>query len=149
MNYIIRPCEEKDLPDLVKLCKAHAEYEKSEYSVDGKEQGLREGIFGDPKRLHVWIVEIDGKPEGFTSFTFDFSTWEASSFLYMDCLYLNEICRGKGIGTEIMNRIREVAKEKKCVNIQWQTPEFNAMAIRFYVGLGSVGKQKMRFFMEP
>jgi GNAT superfamily N-acetyltransferase len=149
MNYIIRPCEEKDLPDLVKLCKAHAEYEKAEYSVDGKEQGLREGIFGDPKRLHVWIVEVDGKPEGFTSFTFDFSTWEASSFLYMDCLYLNEICRGKGIGTEIMNRIRKVAKEKNCVNIQWQTPEFNAMAIRFYVGLGSVGKQKMRFFMEP
>jgi GNAT superfamily N-acetyltransferase len=149
MNYIIRPCEEKDLPDLVKLCKAHAEYEKSEYLVDGKEQGLREGVFGDPKRLHVWIVEVDGKPEGFTSFTFDFSTWEASSFLYMDCLYLNEICRGKGIGTEIMNRIRKVAKEKNCVNIQWQTPEFNAMAIRFYVGLGSVGKQKMRFFMEP
>jgi GNAT superfamily N-acetyltransferase len=149
MNYIIRPCEENDLPDLVKLCKAHAEYEKAEYSVDGKEQGLREGIFGDPKRLHVWIVEVDGKPEGFTSFTFDFSTWEASSFLYMDCLYLNEICRGKGIGTEIMNRIRKVAKEKNCVNIQWQTPEFNAMAIRFYVGLGSVGKQKMRFFMEP
>lgn len=149
MDYIIRPCEERDLPDLVNLCKAHAEYEKSEYSVDGKEQGLREGIFGEPKRLHVWIVEVDGKPEGFTSFTFDFSTWEASSFLYMDCLYLNEICRGKGIGTEIMNRIRKVAKEKKCVNIQWQTPEFNAMAIRFYVGLGSVGKQKMRFFMEP
>lgn len=149
MNYIIRPCEEKDLPDLVNLCKAHAEYEKSEYSVDGKEDGLREGIFGKSKRLHVWIVEVKGKAEGFTSFSFDFSTWDASSFLYMDCLYLNEICRGKGIGTEIMNRIRQVAKEKNCVNIQWQTPEFNAMAIRFYVGLGSVGKQKMRFFMVP
>jgi GNAT superfamily N-acetyltransferase len=67
----------------------------------------------------------------------------------MDCLYLSEICRGKGIGTDIMERIRKIAKEKNCVNIQWQTPEYNAMAIKFYVGLGSIGKQKMRFFMEP
>lgn len=149
MDYIIRPCEEKDLPELVKLCADHALYERAEYSPEGKEEGLRTAIFGTKKKLNCWMVEINGKVEGFTSFTIDFSTWEAAPFLYMDCLYLSEICRGKGIGTDIMERIRKVAKEKNCVNIQWQTPEYNAMAIKFYVGLGSVGKQKMRFFMEP
>jgi hypothetical protein len=82
MKYLIRPCEEKDLPDLVQLCADHAAYEKSEYSPEGKIEGLREAIFGTPKRLNVWIVEIDGKAEGFTSFTFDFSTWDAAPFLY-------------------------------------------------------------------
>lgn len=149
MDYIIRPCEEKDLAALVNLCAAHAAYEKSEYSSEGKLEGLRQAIFGSPKRLNVWIVEVKGKAEGFTSFTFDFSTWDASPFLYMDCLYLNESVRSMGIGAEIMQRIREVARENKCVNIQWQTPEFNARAIKFYVGLGSVGKQKMRFFLKP
>lgn len=149
MKYLIRPCEEKDLPELVKLCEAHAAYEKSEYSPEGKLEGLREAIFGNPKKLNVWIVDIDGKAEGFTSFTFDFSTWEAAPFLYMDCLYLNENCRSAGIGAEIMRRIREEAKKNKCINIQWQTPEFNARAIKFYVGLGSTGKQKMRFFLQP
>lgn len=149
MDYIIRPCEEKDLTDLVKLCAAHAEHEKSDYSPEGKIEGLREAIFGKIKKLNCWIVEIDGKAEGFTTFTIDFSTWDAAPFLYMDCLFLNEKCRSTGIGAEIMRRIREVAKENKCVNIQWQTPEFNVRAIKFYVGLGSTGKQKMRFFLKP
>ncbi|MCH7415526.1 GNAT family N-acetyltransferase [Belliella sp. R4-6] len=149
MDYKIRDCEEKDLEDLVRLCAAHAEYEKGEFEPTGKVEALRDGIFGDPKRLNCWVVEFDGKVEGFATYTFDYSTWDAASFLYMDCLYLNESIRSKGIGTEIMKRIQAVAKEKNCVNIQWQTPEFNALAIKFYVGLGSTGKQKMRFFMKP
>ncbi|MFD2034542.1 GNAT family N-acetyltransferase [Belliella marina] len=149
MDYKIRNCEEKDLEDLVKLCAAHAEYEKGEFDPTGKVEALRSGIFGEPKRLNCWVVESNGKVEGFATYTIDFSTWDAASFLYMDCLYLNESIRSKGIGTEIMKRIQVVAKEKNCVNIQWQTPEFNALAIKFYVGLGSTGKQKMRFFMKP
>lgn len=149
MNYTIRPCQEKDLPELIELCAAHAAYEKSEYDPEGKLERLREAIFGEIKRLNCWIVDIEGKAQGFTTFTFDFSTWDAAPFLYMDCLYLDESCRGMGIGAAIMDKIREVAREHNCKNIQWQTPEFNARAIKFYVGLGSTGKQKMRFFLNP
>lgn len=149
MDYLIRPCEEKDLPELVQLCAAHAAHEKAQYSPEGKLEGLRKAIFGETKKLNCWVVEIKGKLEGFTTYTIDFSTWDAAPFLYMDCLYLNENCRGKGIGQEIMKRIQKVAREEKCVNIQWQTPEFNVRAIKFYVGLGSTGKQKMRFFLKP
>ncbi len=148
MEYKIRSCEERDLEALISLCEAHAHYEKSHYDPSGKHENLRKAIFDD-KKLNVWIIEIEGKPEGFTSFTFDFSTWDAAPFLYMDCLYLSENCRSKGIGGEIMRKIRAVARENNCLNIQWQTPEFNARAIKFYVGLGSTGKQKMRFFLEP
>ncbi len=149
MDYTIRPCEEKDLPALVELCAAHAKHEKASYNPSGKQEGLKAAIFGQSKKLNCWVVEINGKPEGFTTYTIDFSTWDAAPFLYMDCLFLNETCRGKGIGQEIMKRIQNVAKENKCVNIQWQTPEFNVRAIKFYVGLGSTGKQKMRFFLVP
>jgi GNAT superfamily N-acetyltransferase len=128
MDYVIRPCEEKDLPELVRLCASHAKHEKASYNHEGKQEGLKEAIFGDHKKLNCW---------------------DAAPFLYMDCLFLNENCRGKGIGQEIMKRIQKVARDKKCVNIQWQTPEFNVRAIRFYVGLGSTGKQKMRFFLKP
>lgn len=149
MEYKIRSCEETDLEALVNLCEAHAAYEKIDYDPNGKKEKLKEALFGNQQKLNVWIIEVDGKPEGFTSFTFDFSTWDAAPFLYMDCLYLSENCRSKGIGAEIMRRIRAVARENNCINIQWQTPEFNAKAIKFYVGLGSTGKQKMRFFLEP
>ncbi|WP_194777774.1 GNAT family N-acetyltransferase [Pararhodonellum marinum] len=148
-DYLIRECKENDLPELVELCAKHAAHEKAEYQKDGKLEGLKEGIFGQPKKLHCWVIEVEGKVEGYASYTIDFSTWDAAPFLYMDCLYINESQRGKGIGKDLMKKIQQVAQEKNCVNIQWQTPEFNVRAIKFYVGIGGLGKQKMRFFMDP
>jgi uncharacterized protein YneR len=39
----------------------------------------------------------------------------------------------------------EIAKEKGCVNVQWQTPVFNEKAIRFYERIGGKALDKKRF----
>ena len=82
---------------------------------------------------------------GYVSFTFDYSTWEAAKFLYMYCLFIRLECRSIGIGGEIMTRLNKLAKKMKCANAQWQTPQFNTRAIKFYNRIGAVGKKKVRF----
>ncbi len=66
-------------------------------------------------------------------------------YLYLDCLYLSEKTRGKGIGAQIMNKIKVYAKSINCSEIQWQTPDFNKEAIDFYKKLGADSKTKERF----
>ncbi len=66
----------------------------------------------------------------------------------MDCLFPEPELRSRGMGTEIMAGLKRVAKERHCVNIQWQTPAFNERAIRFYKRIGGVGKDKVRFFRD-
>ena len=43
----------------------------------------------------------------------------------MDCLYLRDKARGKNLGEKLVAEIVKLAQEKNCVNVQWQTPEWN------------------------
>ncbi|MEO1715245.1 MAG: GNAT family N-acetyltransferase, partial [Bacteroidota bacterium] len=78
-----------------------------------------------------------------------FSTWDAEYYVYLDCLYLEPQTRGQGIGTQIMEEVKAFARAEDCSVIQWQTPDFNEKAIRFYQKIGGVSKAKERFFLEP
>jgi ribosomal protein S18 acetylase RimI-like enzyme len=48
----------------------------------------------------------------------------------------------------MMDKLKAIAKERNCVNVQWQTPIFNERAIKFYHRIGATGKEKLRFFMD-
>ena len=148
MDYIIRQLEEKDLGTLVELCKNHAEYEQSIYDSNEKEQLLKNAIFDQNPKLYCYVIEIGTELAGYFSYTFDFSTWNAQTFLYLDCLYLEPNFRGLKIGEKIFKKLIQIGQENKCVNIQWQTPIFNERAIKFYNKIGATGKDKRRFFIE-
>lgn len=145
MKYQIRDCEPRDLGPLIVLCEHHATFERSGYCRANKIDNLREAIFSDPRMLWCSVVESDGLLVGYCTYTFDYSTWDASIFMNMDCLYLDPAFRGVGIGSKIMEELRQVAVAKKCASIQWQTPTFNEEAIKFYERIGAVGNEKMRF----
>jgi ribosomal protein S18 acetylase RimI-like enzyme len=148
MEFIIRECEENDLPILVELCQKHSDYEQAIYNVTGKEELLKKAIFSDTQKLFCYIIESNRKLAGYFSFTFDFSTWDAKSFLYLDCLYLDPEFRGQNIGERVFDKLKEIAKHNDCINIQWQTPVFNERAIKFYNRIGGTGKDKKRFFIN-
>jgi ribosomal protein S18 acetylase RimI-like enzyme len=148
MDYIIRKCEEKDLPQLVELCRKHSEFEQAVYRSIGKAAQLKEALFSDSPKLFCSVIESDNALKGYFSYTFDYSTWDAQSFLYLDCLYLAAEFRGNKIGDLVFEQLKAIAKQNDCVNIQWQTPVFNERAIRFYKRIGGTGKEKLRFFIN-
>jgi GNAT superfamily N-acetyltransferase len=148
MEYLIRKCEEKDLPELVVLCQKHAAYEQTGYDPEGKAAALQQALFSANPVLFCAVVECGQTLQGYYTYTFDFSTWDAQKFLYLDCLYLEPAYRGQGIGKVIFEQLKAIAARYQCVNIQWQTPDFNESAIRFYHRVGGVGKDKVRFFLK-
>lgn len=111
MEYLIRDCEPKDLGMLIQLCAKHAIYEKAHFDAEGKEDALANVLFLDEPPLKCWMVQVDGSAVGYATYTFDYSTWDAAYFLYLDCLYLDEEYRGNGIGEDILKRLKDVAKK--------------------------------------
>jgi len=148
MDYLIRDCQPADVNTLVDLCQKHAEYEKASFNPVGKEGNLKKALFSDPPKLFCLVVEVNEIIVGYASYTIDFSTWDASVFMHMDCLYLDEEARGFGIGKILIEKLKQIAKDKNCINIQWQTPVFNERAIEFYRRIGGTGKNKVRFFLD-
>ena len=63
----------------------------------------------------------------------------------MDCLYLAEEARGHGLGAALMEGVSDLARELGVDQVQWQTPDWNEGAVRFYDRLGATRKEKQRY----
>jgi len=144
----IRFAEEKDLTSIIELCKAHAQYERSSFKEENKKELLSKYILNPDSNIKCLIAESDTEIIGYATFFKQFSTWDVGYYIYVDCLFLKDSARGKGTGKQIMELIRVFSKEEGCSVIQWQTPNFNTRAIKFYSQLGAERKSKERFFWK-
>ena len=143
---IIKPDVDR-IEDIINLCVGHAAYEKSEYDRSGKAERLSSDLFGEEPKLYCLVAESENKYIGYITWMKQYSTWDAKEYLYMDCLYLEDGCRGYGIGEALVNRMKEFGREHNIDLVQWQTPDFNVRAIKFYKRIGATSKSKERFFL--
>jgi len=143
----IRFAIREDIHQIVTLCRMHADHEKTNFDIINKDSLLSKHLFDDIS-LKCLVVEIASEIVGYATFMKQFSTWEADFYLYLDCLFLKEEMRGKGIGALLMDKIKDYAQAEGCTIIQWQTPDFNKKAIQFYQKIGATSKTKERFFLD-
>lgn len=144
---IVRPANPDDLGELVTLCAEHALYEGAAFTPEGKAERLTRALFNDPARLHAWVAESEGALVGYATATPEFSTWNACEFLHMDCLFVRDGWRGAGVGAALLDAVVEHARRAGLMDIQWQTPDWNTDAARFYRRTGAVGQAKLRFVL--
>ncbi len=145
-SVIIRSAKQKDMDMVILLSQAHANHEKTDYSLEGKKEKLSSLLFGSKKTLWCYLAEVDNEIVGYATCNKEPSTWTGVYFMHMDCLYLTETFRGKGVGKLLIEEIEKLAKKEGCMEVQWQTPVFNKPAIRFYNKLGASSKKKLRFY---
>lgn len=129
---------------LLPLCAEHAAYERLTYSAEAGVDELVRAL-GEKSLLHAWLAMVADTAVGYASATLDFSTLDRATYLHMDCLFVRARWRGHGIGRLLWNAVHAFACERGCRNIQWQTPEWNIDAARFYRRLGATEKIKRRY----
>lgn len=144
---VVRRVDRQDLAALVALCGEHAQYERALLVPVDLAEGLARALFSTPPRLHAWVAEADGALLGYVTATSEFSTWQAREFLHMDCLFVREGRRGGGIGVRLLAAVIAAARRAGCTEIQWQTPDWNAAAARFYRRAGAIERAKRRFVL--
>jgi len=145
---IIRFAEPKDISQIIELCEAHAIYEKSDYSKENKAEQLSKNLFSEDPKLYCLVVSQNKKLIGYATYMKQYATWDACEYIYMDCLFMEDIARGYGIGEKLVKKIQEEGKKLNCILVQWQTHDFNTRAIRFYKRIGATSKSKERFFLN-
>ena len=145
---MVRRVFRQDLAALVLLCGEHAQHEGAAHAPAAMAEGLARALFSPSPRLHAWVAEVRGELLGYATATVEFSTWQARDFLHMDCLFVREGRRGDGIGVSLLAAVIAAARRAGCVEIQWQTPDWNTDAARFYRRAGAIEKPKRRYFLQ-
>jgi len=144
----IRNAKPSDMAQLTQLCAAHAAYEKATYDYTGKEESLAKDLFSPMPKLFCLVATVGDTLIGYTTFMVQYATWTASEYIYMDCLFIKEHARGNGIGEQLVEQIKQAGSTMGCSLIQWQTPDFNTGAVKFYKRIGADSLSKERFFLN-
>jgi len=82
----IVPATQVDLPVILDLIRALAEYEKLGHIVTATQGKLRETLFGSKPAAEVLLAHLDGECAGFAVFFATYSTFLAEPGLHLEDL---------------------------------------------------------------
>ena len=138
MNLSIRDATRADVPLILALIKALADYEKLAHEVVATEDKLENTLFGARPGAEVLIAEWGGKPAAFALFFPNYSTFLGQPGIYLEDLFVAPEARGKGIGQAMLHYLAKLALERNCGRLEWWVLDWNQDAIDFYKRLGAV-----------
>ena len=128
---VLRRATKEDCARIMELVHELAVYEKAPNEVTVTLDHFTESGFGKQPVWWAFVVEVEGKIQGFALYYIRFSTWKGQR-MYLEDLLVTEAMRGKGLGKILFDRLIEEAREKGFSGMAWQVLEWNEPAINFY-----------------
>lgn len=136
MSTVIRRAVKEDIPDLLKLVRELAVYEKAEHEVSNTPEMMLKDGFGANPVFGAFVAEATGAIVGIAIYYFRYSTWKGKR-LYLEDIIVTETHRGQGIGKQLFERVMATVLDENCTGMMWQVLDWNEPAIGFYKEFGT------------
>ena len=136
-RFLIRAAARADVPELLRLIRELAVYEKLEDQAQGTEPALAAALFGPRPVCEALVAQVAGRPVGFALYFNTFSTFLCKPGLYLEDLFVEPAHRGSGIGKALLVRLAAIAVERDYGRFEWRVLDWNEPSIRFYENLGA------------
>lgn len=144
MNIRIEPATERDVPLILRLITALAEYERLAHQMVATEAALRETLFGHKPAAETVIAYVDTEPAGFALWFHNYSTFLAKPGLYLEDLFVLPEWRGHGVGRRLLSHLARIAVDRGCGRMEWAVLDWNEPAVGFYRRLGATVMEDWR-----
>jgi len=129
----------EDLFDLAPLVRAYCDF----YEVAPSGEDLRafsEMLIAAPAAgIQLIARDEDGRPLGYATLYWPFSSLTASRIAIMDDLFVRPDARGSGVADALIEECRTRAGRHGAATLTWQTAKTNARAQRLYERVGRAG----------
>ena len=136
-TFAIRPANPNDVAHIHSMIVELAVFEKLEHLVVATEAMLHDGLFGARPSCEAIVGEENGEVVAFALFFHNFSTFLTRKGLYLEDLYVRQSHRGKGYGTQLLQRLAQIAVERNCGRCEGSVLDWNEPAIQFYKAMGA------------
>src|SRR3954447_9848422 len=116
----VRDARPDDVPDIVRLIRELAEYEREPDKVQATEALLQAALFpDDPAAASTYalvgeVIEQDGTARvvGMAVWYLTFSTWTGRSGIWLEDLFIEPEQRGRGLGGALLGRLARICTER-------------------------------------
>ena len=131
---LVRPANSEDRSAWQSLWERYLVFYESELPPDRTEL-LWTRILDPGNSIECLVAEADGQVVGIVQFFPHPDTWEAQPICYLQDLYVDETCRGLGIGEALIRAVQQRCTDNGWVFAYWQTKHDNARARGLYDNL--------------
>jgi GNAT superfamily N-acetyltransferase len=137
MTHNLRPTTAADIPTLHRLMRDFATYEKLQRRFHITEARLHEALFGPHPTHSSILVDVSQETIGFALWYFTFGTFSGRSSLFVEDIYIASAHRSQGIGLALFRHMARIARERDCIDMEWNVLDWNTPAIEFYRRIGA------------
>ncbi|WP_327152618.1 GNAT family N-acetyltransferase [Nocardia sp. NBC_01329] len=134
---MIRRAAPGDVPALVELVYALAEYEKARHECTLTAEQLHTALFGPDPAVFAHVALLDGAISGCAIWFLNFSTWDGVYGIYLEDLYVTPEARGAGSGRALLATLAQEARTRGYSRVSWSVLTWNTPSIGFYESLGA------------
>jgi GNAT superfamily N-acetyltransferase len=78
------------------------------------------------------------RPVGLAHLVFHPSTWSATSYCYLEDLYVSSHARGGGVAHALFDAVYAAARERRAERVYWHTQQYNGAARSLYDTVGQL-----------
>ena len=142
----IRRATRADIPVVLELIHALAEYEKLAHLVRADAALLADELFGASSPAETLLCIAQNRAVGFAVYFHNFSTFMGRKGLFLEDLFVRPEQRGRGYGKALFMHVARTAHERGCGRFEWLVLDWNAPSIRFYESLGAERMDDWRLF---
>ena len=132
----IRNAVEQDMPNVLKLIKELATFEKQPDAVVITADDLVRDGFSKNPLFYTFVAEVDNKIIGIAIYYYRYSTWKGK-IIHLEDLVVKDKMRGTGLGYALYSEIIKQGKRDNVRRIDWHVLDWNTPAIEFYEKSGA------------
>ena len=137
--FLVRPAHPEDVPDLLRLVRALADYEKEPEAAVATPDQFSRALFptAEAPVASAHVAVQDGRVVGMALWFTTFSTWTGQPGIWLEDLFVDPDARGGGIGTALLAELAATCVERGWTRLEWTVLDWNAPSIAFYRSKGA------------
>lgn len=109
-----------------------AKYEKLTPPEKKAKARLKKDVLSKKNSVESYLVYYNKQPVGYAILFYTYSSFLALPTLYLEDIFILEEYRKKGVGQEMFDFCKKLAKKKDCGRMEWAVLDWNTPAIKFY-----------------
>ena len=132
----MRAATPADVPLLLEMFRELAVYEHLEHAMSGTAEMVERALFGEQPAAEALLAERGGEAAGYAVFFPTFSTFRATSGIWLEDLYVRPDHRRGGVGRALVAAVAARVLERGGERLEWVALDWNELALGFYERLG-------------
>ncbi|MEV8377110.1 GNAT family N-acetyltransferase [Kribbella sp. NPDC056861] len=133
----IRRAQPADVPAIVDLVYALAEYERAPQECRLTADQLQTALFGTAPAVFCHVAPVDDEVVGCALWFLNYSTWRGVHGIYLEDLFVRPEHRGSGLGKALLTALAQECVTNNYERLEWSVLNWNTPAIDFYHSLGA------------